>query len=78
MCPHLPDSLELVPYNFSFFSEVTMSMKGKHFQSFQNIETTTTVQLKTSISGIIKGNIREYLHAFTKTVCACQWTYMLE
>ena len=47
VCPYPPYSLDLAPCNFWLFPEVKMTMKGKRFESIQDIEVATTAQLKT-------------------------------
>lgn len=47
VCPHLPYSPDLAPFNFWFFSKVKMAMRGKWFELIQDIEAATTPQLKT-------------------------------
>ena len=47
VCPHPPYSPDLAPCNFWLFPKVEMTMKGKRFESFQDIEAATTMQLKT-------------------------------
>jgi len=47
VCPHPPYSPGLAPWDFWLFPKVKMTMKGKHFQSIQDIEAATTAQLKT-------------------------------
>ena len=42
VCPHPPYSCD-----FWLFPKVKMTMKGKRFESIQDIETATTAQLKT-------------------------------
>jgi hypothetical protein len=42
-----PYSPDLAPCDFWLFPKVKMTMKGKRFESIQDIETATTVQLKT-------------------------------
>ena len=46
VCPHPSYSPDLAPCNFWLFPKVKMTMKGKHFQSIQDIEAATTAQLK--------------------------------
>ena len=47
MCPHPPYSPDLAPCDFWLFPKVKMIMKGKGFESIQDIEAATTAQLKT-------------------------------
>ena len=47
VCPHPPYSPDLAPCDFWLFSKVKMAMKGKRFDSIQDIEAATTTQLKT-------------------------------
>ena len=47
VCPHPPYSPDLAPYNFWLFSKVKMTMKGRRFESIQDIKAATTAQLKT-------------------------------
>ena len=46
-CPHTPYSPDLAPCDFWLFPKVKMTMKGKRFESIQDVETATTAQLKT-------------------------------
>ena len=47
VCPHPPYPPDLAPWDFLFFPKVKMSMKGKRFESIQDIEAATTAQVKT-------------------------------
>ena len=47
VCPHPPYSLDLAPCDFWLFPKFKMTMKGKSFESIQDVEAVTTVQLKT-------------------------------
>jgi len=47
VCPYPPYSPDLAPYDFWLFPKVKMTMKGKSFESIQDIEAATTSQLKT-------------------------------
>jgi len=47
VCPHPHYSPDLAPCDLWFFSKVKMTVKGKRFESFQDIEATTTTQLNT-------------------------------
>ena len=47
VCPHPPYSPDLAPCDFWLFLKVKMTMKGKSFDSIQDIEAATTAQLKT-------------------------------
>ena len=47
VCPHPPYSPDLAPCNFWLFPKDKMAMKGKRFESIQDIEAVTTAQLKT-------------------------------
>ena len=47
VCPHPPYSPDLAPGDFWLFPKVKMTMKGKRFESIQDIEAATTAQLKT-------------------------------
>jgi len=47
VCPHPPYSPDLAPCVFWLFPKVKMTMKGKRFESTQDIEGATTAQLKT-------------------------------
>ena len=46
-CPHTPYSPDLALCDFWLFPKVKMTMKGKRFESIQDVETATTAQLKT-------------------------------
>jgi len=41
-CPHPPYSPDLAPCDFWFFPKVKMTMKGKGFESIQDIEAAMT------------------------------------
>jgi len=43
VCPYSPD---LAPYDFWLFPKVKMTMKGKHFESIQDIKAAMRAQLK--------------------------------
>jgi len=47
VCPHPPYSPDLAPCDFWLFPKAKMTMKGKRFESIQDIEADTTAQLKT-------------------------------
>ena len=47
VCPHPRYSLDLAPYDIWLFPKVKMTMKGKSFESIQDIEAAMTAQLKT-------------------------------
>ena len=47
VCPHPPYSPDLAPCDFWLFPKVKMTMKGKRFESIQDIEAAMTAQLKT-------------------------------
>ena len=47
VCPHPPYSPDLALCEFWLFPKVKMTMKGKRFESIQDIEAATTAQLKT-------------------------------
>jgi hypothetical protein len=47
VCPHSPYSLDLALCDFWLFPKVKMAMKGKCFESIQDIKVATTAQLKT-------------------------------
>jgi histone-lysine N-methyltransferase SETMAR len=76
VCPHPPYSPDLAPNNFWLFPKVKMSMKGKRFESFQDIETATKAQLSfrtiilypggvLSTLNTVKDRIRLYIFYFT-------------
>jgi len=46
MCLHPPYSPDLTPCDFWLFPKFQMTMKGKRFESIQDIEAATTAQLK--------------------------------
>ena len=47
VCPHPPYSLDLALCDFWLFPKVKLTMKGKSFESIQDIEAATTAQLRT-------------------------------
>ena len=46
VCPHPPYSPDLAPCDFWLFPKVKITMKGKRFESIQDIEVATTAQRK--------------------------------
>ena len=46
VCPHPPYALDLAPCDFWLFPKVKITLKGKRFESIQEIEAATTAQLK--------------------------------
>ena len=68
VCPHSPYSLDLAPCNFWLFSKVKMTMKGKCFESIQDIETATTVQLKTLTKEDFQNCFRKWQERWDKCV----------
>lgn len=47
VCPHSPDILDLVPYDFWLFPKIKMIIKSECFESIQDTNSATTIQLKT-------------------------------
>ena len=68
VCPHPRYSLELVPCNFWLFPKVKITMKGKHFESIQDIEATTTAQLKTLTKEDFQNCFRKWQERWEKCV----------
>ena len=52
VCPHPPYSPDLAPCDFWLFPRVKMTMKGKRFESIQDIEAPTKAQLDTHERGL--------------------------
>jgi hypothetical protein len=59
VCSHLPYSPDLALYNFWLIPKVKMTMKGKCFESIQDIEAATTAQQKT----LMKEDLRTALES---------------
>ena len=60
VCPHPPYAPDLAPCDFWLFPKVKMTMKGKHFESIQDIEAATTAQLKTLTKEDFQNYIRKW------------------
>jgi len=70
VCPHPPYSPDLAPCNFWLFPKVKMTMKGKRFESIQDIEAATTVQLKTFTKQDFQNCFRKWQERWDK----CVWS----
>jgi len=68
VCPHPPHSPDLAPCNFWLFLKVKMTMKGKRFESLQDIEADTTAQLKTLTKGGFQNCFRKWQELWDKCV----------
>jgi len=68
MCPHPPYSPDLAPCDFWLFLKVKMTMKGKHFESIQDIEAATTAQLKTLTKEDFQNCFRKWQERWDKCV----------
>jgi len=68
VCPHPPYSPDLAPCNFWLFPKVKMTMKGKRFESIQDIEAATTVQLKTFTKQDFQNCFRKWQERWDKCV----------
>jgi len=60
VCPHPPYSLDLAPCDFWLFPKVKMTVKGKIFESIQDVEAVTTVQLKTPMKEDFQNCFRKW------------------
>jgi len=68
VCPHPPYSLDLAPCDFWLFPKVQMTMKGKDFESIQDIEAAMTVQLKTLTNEDFQNCFRKWQERWDKCV----------
>jgi len=65
VCPHSPD---LAPYELWLFPKVKMTMKGKRFESIQDIEAARTAQLKTLTKEDFQNCFRKWQERWDKCV----------
>jgi len=68
VCPHLPYLPDLAPYDFWLFPKVKITMKGKRFESIQDIEAAMTAQLKTLTKVDFQNCIRKWQERWVKCV----------
>src|SRR5215469_4391510 len=68
MCPHPPYSPDLASCNFWLFPKVKMSMKGKRFESIQDIEAAMSAQLKTLTKEDFQNCFRKWQERWDKCV----------
>jgi len=68
VCPHSLYSQALASYDFWLFPKVKMTMKGKHFESFQDMEAATTAQLKTLMKEDFQNCFRKWQERWDKCV----------
>jgi len=68
VCPHPPYSPDLAPCDFWLFPKVKMTMKGKRFESIQDIEAATTAQLKTLTKEDFQNCFRKWQERWDKCV----------
>ena len=68
VCPHPPYSLDVASYDFWIFPKVIMTMKGKRFESINDTEATTTVQLKTLTKEDFQNCFRKWQERWDKCV----------
>ena len=68
MGPHPPYSLDLAPCDFWLFPKVKMTMKGKRFESIQDIVTAMTAQLKALIKEDFQNYFRKWQERWDKCV----------
>jgi len=68
VCPHPPYSPDLAPCDFWLFPRGKMTMKGKRFESIQNIEAGTTAQLKTHTKEDFQNCFRRWQERWAKGV----------
>jgi len=69
---HPPYSPDLAPCDFWFFPNVKITMKGKRFESIQDIEAATTAQLKTITKEDFQNCYRRWQELWDKCV-RCEW-----
>jgi len=68
MCPHPPYSLNLAPCDFWLLPKVKVIMKGKRFESIQDVEAATTAQLKTLMKENFQNCFRKWQKLWDKCV----------
>jgi len=68
VCPHSPYSPDLAPCDFWLFPKVKMTMKGKCFESFQDIKAATTAQLETLTKEDFQNCFRKWQERWYKCV----------
>jgi len=68
VCPHPPYSPDLAPCNFCLFPRVKKTMKGKRFESVQDIEAATTAQLKILMKEDFQNCFRKWQEQWHKCV----------
>ena len=68
VCPHPPYSPDLALYDFWLFPTVKMTVKGKCFESIQDIEAATTAQLKTLMKEDFQNCFRRWQERWDKCV----------
>ena len=66
--PHPPDSPQLAPCHFWLFPKVKMTMKGKRFESIQDIEAAMTAQLKTLTKEDLQNCFRKWQEQWDKCI----------
>ena len=68
VCPNPPYSPDLAPSDFWLSPKVKMTVKGKRFESIQDIEAATTAQLKTLMKEDFQNCIRKWQEQWDKCV----------
>ena len=68
VCPHPPYSPDLAPCDFWLFPRIKMTVKGKRFESIQDIEAATTAQLKTLTKEDFQNCFRKWQERWDKCV----------
>jgi len=68
VCRHPPYSPDLAPCDFWLFPKVKMTLKGKGFESIQDIEAATTAQLKTFTKEDFQNCFRKWQERWDKCV----------
>jgi len=68
VCPHPPYSPDLAPYDFRLFPKFKTTMKGKRFESIQDIKAATTAQLKTLTKEDFQNCFRKWQERWEKRV----------
>jgi transposase len=68
VCPQPPYSPGLAPCDFWLFPKVKMTIKDKRFESIQDMEVATTVQLKTLTKEVFQNCFRKWQERWDKCV----------
>ena len=68
VCPHPPYSTDLAPYDLWPFPKLKVTMKGKRFESVQDMEAATTAHLKTLTKEDTRNCFRKWQERWDKCV----------